>query len=284
MNTSWASLIELAARGQTHDALRYGSGRSMLFGHGRERSHDYEWHGLKRGRPRHPFVVLQFTLAGFGELETPARRHRLEPGSAFGVIVPSDHVYRLPPESHRWDHFWFITSHAWVVERIYSISGHGGLVLDCDEETFGKAASVFQRACIGGFVDDIDWELSLLGLVGALDRLARSRRDRSEIGPQLLEAARQFTLDALPTGADVGALAASLGMSRSAFSHHFRRETGQTPGAFMTEVRLGEARRLLRSSDEPLKVIARQTGFADANHLCKVFRRHHGISPGEFRG
>jgi transcriptional regulator GlxA family with amidase domain len=41
--------------------------------------------------------------------------------------------------------------------------------------------------------------------------------------------------------------------------------------------------RLLAGTDEKLETIARQTGFADANHLCKVFRRHLQVSPGEYR-
>jgi AraC-like DNA-binding protein len=256
----------------------------MLFGSGRERSHSYEWHGLKRGRPRHPFVVLQFTLSGLGEFESPGRRQRLDPGSAFAVVVPGDHVYRLPPESDQWDHFWFITSHAWVVERVRTIGGAGGLVLACDDQALEQAVSLFERACIGRFLDDIEWEMEVLRLIGVLERLARTRRSSETTASGLLEAARQYVLDAMPRSAGVEALATALGMSRSAFSHHFRRETGQTPAAFMTEVRLAEVCRLLRSSREPLKVIAGQTGFADANHLCKVFRRHHGISPGEFRG
>jgi transcriptional regulator GlxA family with amidase domain len=48
-------------------------------------------------------------------------------------------------------------------------------------------------------------------------------------------------------------------------------------------VRLQEVSRRLVHSKEKLEAIARATGFADANHLCKVFRRHRHLSPGEFR-
>jgi AraC-like DNA-binding protein len=269
---------------QTHDALRFAPGKSMLFGFGHECAQSYEWHGMKRGKPRHPFVVCQFTVEGFGEFESRGRRERLDPGSVFAAIVPGDHVYRLPPESQSWSHFWFITTHAWVVERTRSFAGPDGLVLMCDDAVLELAASLFERACVGKFLDDIDWEMSTLQMIGALERLERARRERDSVATELLDTTRRFTLESLPAAADVGSLAEAVGLSRSAFSHQFRRETGQTPAAFMTEVRLAEVRRFLRSSDEPLKAIARQTGFADANHLCKVFRRHHGISPGEFRG
>ena len=55
------------------------------------------------------------------------------------------------------------------------------------------------------------------------------------------------------------------------------------PAAYILEVRLAEVRRLLRETSLPLKDIAGQTGFADANHLCKAFRRQFHMSPGGYR-
>ncbi len=51
----------------------------------------------------------------------------------------------------------------------------------------------------------------------------------------------------------------------------------------MTQVRLEAAARHLAESDDTLDTIAAQTGVADANHLCKVFRRHYHLSPGTYR-
>jgi len=48
------------------------------------------------------------------------------------------------------------------------------------------------------------------------------------------------------------------------------------------EVRLEEALKRLRTGAK-LETIAAQTGFADANHFCKVFRRHFLSSPGAYR-
>jgi len=67
------------------------------------------------------------------------------------------------------------------------------------------------------------------------------------------------------------------------YSHRFGRATGLSPAVFIQSVRLNEVRRLLRDSAEPLKAIAEETGFADANHLCKAFRRDCHMSPGVYR-
>jgi transcriptional regulator GlxA family with amidase domain len=56
-----------------------------------------------------------------------------------------------------------------------------------------------------------------------------------------------------------------------------------TPAHFTTEVRVQQAARMLIDTRAPLKQIADACGFADANHLCKVFRRFQHLSPASYR-
>ena len=72
-------------------------------------------------------------------------------------------------------------------------------------------------------------------------------------------------------------------MSRSAFSHHFRAQTGVSPARFITETRVQKAARLLQTTHLPIETIAGQCGFASANHFGKVFRRHRDQSPSAYR-
>ncbi len=112
-----------------------------------------------------------------------------------------------------------------------------------------------------------------------LSRLAhpRGRRER------LLEELGAFTRANLGRAFGIEEVARRHGLSRSHFSHQFRAATGMAPATFVLETRLAEARRLLRESGAPLKEVAERTGFADANHLCKAFRRVFHISPGVYR-
>jgi len=47
--------------------------------------------------------------------------------------------------------------------------------------------------------------------------------------------------------------------------------------------RLNKAKALLRTTDLDLNAVARQSGFAGAQHLCKMFKNKEGITPGDFR-
>ncbi|AMB86459.1 AraC family transcriptional regulator [Pseudomonas agarici] len=58
---------------------------------------------------------------------------------------------------------------------------------------------------------------------------------------------------------------------------------GMTPKKFYLELRLSEARRLLRESTQPIVSIAYSCGFVSASHLGAAYRRVWGCTPGEER-
>jgi LacI family transcriptional regulator len=63
----------------------------------------------------------------------------------------------------------------------------------------------------------------------------------------------------------------------------FRAATGRTMTDEIARLRLERAKRLLVESDEPIKSLARDCGFADVKHFHKVFRAAEGTTPGKFR-
>ena len=67
------------------------------------------------------------------------------------------------------------------------------------------------------------------------------------------------------------------------FSTLFKRVTGLPPLHYLARYRLERARDLLLATDRSLEEIAHLTGFCDAAHLIRVFRRHEGVSPGRYR-
>jgi AraC family transcriptional regulator, transcriptional activator of pobA len=62
-----------------------------------------------------------------------------------------------------------------------------------------------------------------------------------------------------------------------------RRRTGQPVQAWITERRMAEARRLLRTEDHPVEEIGRRVGYEDAGYFARSFRRTHQTSPAAWR-
>jgi AraC-like DNA-binding protein len=77
------------------------------------------------------------------------------------------------------------------------------------------------------------------------------------------------------------ALAAEAGMSRYQLLRAFRAETGRTPHAFLTELRIARARALL-AEGLPAAEVAIRCGFFDQPHFTRAFKRAVGATPAQF--
>ncbi|GCE50275.1 AraC-like DNA-binding protein [Thermosporothrix hazakensis] len=246
----------------------------------------YDWDGRKRGGDAaHPFVVFQYTLAGQGCYAEGQTVTRILPQTVFLAVVPSDSRYYLPPDSPEWVFCWLIIRHPYVVQRLMQRIASVGPIMQLDPSSMvlARVVQLLEGIYDGTFHDVFAEELALFHFLIEYERLAHSLSYAPDVREQLLQNVRSYVLQTLWKPIEVEQLARRYGMSRSHFSHYFKRNTGLSPAQFVMQVRLEEATQRLLQSDLTLEVIARETGFANANHFCKVFRRHMYLSPGEFR-
>ena len=247
----------------------------------------YHWDGMKRlGRRDAPLCFFQVTMAGWGHYQLYGQTPRqILPGMGFFAIIPSQHRYYLPQDSPGWTFGWIGIYQPYLLERIAKQVAATGPVLQVAPA--GPLAAATLRLVRGAikkdFRDQFDVELALIEFVLAYERCIHQSREDSGEGQRLLDKIRTRVITGLPKVIDIKALAAEYGMSRTHFSHFFRDRTGLTPAHFTTEVRVQQAARMLIDTRAPLKQIADACGFADANHLCKVFRRFQHLSPASYR-
>ncbi len=77
-------------------------------------------------------------------------------------------------------------------------------------------------------------------------------------------------------------LADELNVSVSALAHRYRQTTGISPMQRLLGMRINLAK-ILIGRGEPLKHIADATGFYDAYHFSRTFKKHVGLSPLDYR-
>ena len=74
-----------------------------------------------------------------------------------------------------------------------------------------------------------------------------------------------------------------LGISAAYFSTMFKKETGKTFIAYLTDYRMEQAVQRLIGRDEKTYVIAAQVGYADPAYFSYVFKKKFGVSPSRYR-
>lgn len=79
------------------------------------------------------------------------------------------------------------------------------------------------------------------------------------------------------------ALAALQNVNASYLSTLFRREVGKTVTEYVNEKRMDAAARLLRTSKLQIQTVAQHCGMSDVNYFSKMFKKHYGVTPRQFR-
>lgn len=106
-------------------------------------------------------------------------------------------------------------------------------------------------------------------------------REASTDGP--IRKVQAWIMDHLDEDLRVERLAEQAAMSPRNFARVFAREVGTTPARHVEELRLESARRHLEGSSDTVERIASRCGLGSALELRRVFDRHLGVTPGEYR-
>jgi len=78
-------------------------------------------------------------------------------------------------------------------------------------------------------------------------------------------------------------LAAIQSLNASYLSTLFHKETGKTLTDYVTARRMDAAGKLLRTTQLQVQTIAQHCGISDSNYFSKLFKKHYGITPLQFR-
>lgn len=81
----------------------------------------------------------------------------------------------------------------------------------------------------------------------------------------------------------VEAMAGESGLSERSFKRRFRRATGRSPIAYVQQLRIQHAKRMLARSRDSIEVIGWQVGYEDPSAFRRLFKRITHVTPGAYR-
>lgn len=124
----------------------------------------------------------------------------------------------------------------------------------------------------------------------ALDRLALALAGHAVVGestrirrpPRAAALAREALHARMAEDIGLEELAALAGVDRFRLNRAFREAFSLSPHAYLVQLRLKAARRLLAVGQTPAAAAA-DVGFADQSHLGRWFRRAYGMTPAAYR-
>ncbi|MEE4217773.1 MAG: AraC family transcriptional regulator [Xanthomonadales bacterium] len=231
---------------------------------------------------------LMMCVGGHGFVIVDGKKNHLETGQI--LIIPRHLKHR----------YWAADDVPWSIYWMHFRGGESGHFIErmpgpgkpapVDTETQTEAVRLF-RDCL----DTIDKGYTLPNLI----YVAQSARhilslllfrnpafpmvQRTRPVQQRLASTLEYMLENIAEPLRLEDFAQQAGLSVSHFSEQFRDRTGQSPISYFTQIKVQHACRLLDLTEKPVKAIAIETGYRDPYYFSRVFKKHMGLSPENYR-
>jgi len=250
-------------------------------GHEKRTTTDYDWEGLKRGSTE--FVLFQYTISGRGRLNYAGKQHIVEPGQAMLLYFPFDNRYWLADGDH-WEHYFLCLHGQEVMRAARTIIAKKGPLISLTPDSLALESSL--DACAQILSEQVKTPFTASAMAYSLCmHLLSETCGEAAPAPRatILEKAKDYARKHFAEDIGVDHLAQAAGLSRFHFSRQFAASEGTSPAAYVANLRIRAAARLLRDTEVAVAAVGARCGFSDPAYFCRAFRRAIGVSPGEFR-
>ncbi|MBA6096572.1 AraC family transcriptional regulator [Pseudomonas juntendi] len=237
----------------------------------------------------HDSFLVGVTEQGVQQFNCRRVRHRSTPGQVF-LLEPGDIHDGLSPTEEGFTYSTLYLDPLWLDQQLRSLFEHapGGSLPSfadtlCHDQRLASATALAFRAVH-------DQDLRIVRQTATDELLARLTchlhwRRRINPDPRLplsAQRARDYLHANLERDIGLDDLAQACGIDRFRLTRAFKAAFGIAPHAYLIQLRLTRARRLLAQGQSSAQV-AVALGFADQSHLGRWFRRAYQLTPADYR-
>jgi AraC-like DNA-binding protein len=231
-------------------------------------------------------TIFNYCVSGSGSCSVRGVHHEVGTGDLMVIPAGESHAYGTSA-SDPWTLHWF---HA-MGSNVPALLEQLGATPESPVVHLGRAPELEAlftevRETLEDDQSDealIDASLTLGHLFAVMLRLRRSRPRPEPSADERVRKSLEWVARQLGASHTVDTLAALAGLSPSRYSALVRSRMGCAPKEYLKRLRMRRAAELLKTTDVPVKTIAREVGFGDALHFSRVFRQAHGRSPRAYR-
>lgn len=235
-------------------------------------------------RDRYPGHELILCLSGRAWTRVAGRTHAIGPGDFVWLNCHHPHEHWAEP-SDPWEAMWVRAEGPQLAKLSELMSVRAAPVIAGVDRK--EAVAAFKEAF--RLVADRAPEspARLHAVVARLLAVVCAARARSgdaapDVPPALAKVVERMRLFYFEKHTLEG-LARLAGLSPTHFTRVFRAAFGTSPIDWLRRERISQAKRRLAGTDDEIKEIAAQVGFADRYFFSKDFKRHTGMTPGQYR-
>lgn len=230
------------------------------------------------------YYLLHYIIHGEGYFIIDGVKHHLKKGDGFFIPPYKDNNY-YPDSDNPWVYRW-VGFNGTECKKLLQMSGfyHGNYTFTYD----------FEKGLNENFLDiylsfkNGDYFSSLGFLYQVFGKLIKKYEDMSNklINPKeiYIDKAIQFIEENYNKGISIAQISNTLSIDRSHFFKCFRDVMNINPQQYLLNYRLSKSQDLLRKSSFSISTISSLVGFSSPEYYSRIFKKHVGITPFEFRG
>lgn len=204
---------------------------------------------------------------------------RVNAGDVLVLFPGIWHDYHSLPETG-WTERWVCLNgelaNQWCMHDVLCVDTpvlHVGVHSDLTEAfdrllEIGRAAPPYANQIQSGIAMEI---------LALIYKFQQNRKDHARQATPIVESALQFIAKNWSQEIDFEAMAAKMGVGYRHFRRQFQEATGVAPHQYLLNLRLNQAKRLLRSL--PVSEVASRVGFNDPFYFSRLFKRKVGVPP-----
>jgi len=237
----------------------------------------------------HDSFLVGVTEQGVQQFNCRRVRHRSTPGQVF-LLEPGDIHDGLAPTEEGFTYSTLYLEPAWLDDQLRALFEHASSAglpsfadTLCHDERLARATALAFNSV--HYQDlRIVRQTAMDDLLACLTRHLHWRK-RVNPDPRLpltAQRARDYLHAHLDRDIGLEDLAQACGVDRFRLTRAFKAAFGLAPHAYLIQLRLARARRLLSQGQTPAEV-AMALGFADQSHLGRWFRRAYRLTPADYR-
>lgn len=227
--------------------------------------------------------ALIYTYDGAGYVEYEGKVYHLRSGDGILIDCRKPHLYKT--NGHVWEHC-VLHFNGQRIQHIYD------LFMESNDASFHETQNSDFHNALETLIYTYSsllpyWELQISSQLESLlvKIMTNTERYRETVNtlPETLKYLVHYMESNYEKPLNIEYLAEFSGFSKFYLSRLFKKYLNTTPNEYLIQLRINEAKRILKASNLPSNKICKMIGIEDENYFYRLFRKKVGVTPNQYR-